>query len=251
MISRITTIFTLLVLTLACQSTEPLVPQGIQAKYHALNPSRILAVPVFVVPNPAKAAIIDRGALEVGKALSALESEVLAGFSGQPGVNGISFSTVRKELGKAPNPWHELEALLTQNSKKVSMLQRHDRTPLPDKCYDRKNMTDFYVYCLTPQIEWKNALNALSVKVYNGDSALLMIISEANKRVLKERYTVDLTLTALLVDTNNGNLIWSRDTAVSEVAPFAQRSFPEWDFIFNKVFTEKFWADFPGRTPKI
>lgn len=251
MISKIVAFFFLLMTAQACQSTEPLVPQGIQMKYHALNPSRILAVPVFVVPNAAKAAIIDRGALEVGQAIPALESEVLAGFSGQPGVNGISFTTVRRELGKAPNAWHKLDELLIQNSKKVSALQRHDRTPLPDKCYDRKNMTDFYVYCLTPQIEWKNALNALSAKVYNGDSALLILVSEANKRVVKERYTVDLTLTALLVDTNNGNLIWSRDTSIMEVAPPSQRSFPEWDFIFNKVFTEKFWADFPGRTPKI
>ena len=236
-------------LLLSCRST-PAVAPGIQPEFEAINPSRILAVPPFVLPDPGSRSTVDIAALETGNTRTVLESKVTSAFQNQPGVNGVSFSTVRQALGKRPNVWDTLDAQMRSDSLKLTSRNEQERAELSPDCLKRKNFSDFYSFCLAPDKKWVAGLNALSAKVLNADSALLTAITSLEKTTTNNRYGIVAGLALVLVDTNTGKLIWGRQTAGELFSPEGNASFPEWSKLFETMLNEDFWAEFPGRKLK-
>lgn len=236
-------------LQLSCRSTPAIVP-GIQPEFEALNPSRILAVPSFVLPDPGAFSSVDIAALETGNTRAALESKVTSAFQNQPGVNGVSFSTVRQAIGKRPNVWDVLDAQMRSTSLKLTSRNSQERAELSSDCLKRKNFLDFYSFCLAPEKKWVSGLNTLSAKVLNADSALLTAITRLEKTTEKNRYGIAAGLALVLVDTNTGKLIWGKQTSGELLAPEGSASFPEWSPLFESLLNDNFWAEFPGRKLK-
>lgn len=234
----------------ACRS-GPLVAQGIQPEFNAINPSRILAVPLFTLPDPGSPSSIDVSAFETGNVSAVIEAEVLSAFRNQPGVNGVSFGAVRQALGKSPNVWNQLDTEMRNTSLKLTSRSPEDRAALSSECLKRKNFVDFYVHCLAKQKTWINALNALSARALNADSALLTVVTSLSKNQIEGRYGIEAGIAVVLVDTNTGKLLWGRQNAKRLESSEGTARFPEWKVLFDQLLDEAFWADFPGRKPVV
>lgn len=236
----------------SCVTQREPVEMGIQPKYEALNPSRILAVPLFVVPDMTERVVVDRAALEAGAVYSVIETDILNAFTNQPSVNGVTFNVVRKELGAPPTLWDALNTELLEVTKKLTSRDPQDHTSFTRACINRHNILEFYVHCLSTSKIWRNNLNSLSAKILNADSALMGIVTEADKREEKNSYFTSLGLAVLLVDTNNGNLIWGRHKRQAIRTEGEKKQFPEWSEVSKALLTEDFWTGFPGRRiPKL
>lgn len=233
----------------ACVSRAPTIQMGLQPKYEAVNPSRILAVPPFIVPDPTRQVSVDVSAVESGNMTAHIEEAVLKAFTDQPAINGVSFFRVRKEIGKS-NLITNLDREMSQIAKRLVSREAQDQTSFSKDCIQRRNFVEFYVYCVSPSKSWKDFLNALSAKIYNADSALIVVVTEAEKKEVDGQYESRAGVAALLVDTNNGNLIWGR--VVNDFARSTQgnKVFPEWSAMIPSMLGEGFWAHFPGRKLK-
>ena len=234
------------VVLFSCRTTSAVSP-GIQPEFEAINPSRILAVPSFVLPDPGALSSVDVAALETGNTRTILEAKVTSAFQNQPGVNGVSFSTVRQAIGKRPNVWDALDAQMRSTSLKLTSRNAQERAELNSDCLNRKNFLDFYTFCLTADKKWIAALNTLSAKVLNADSALLTVITRLEKATENNRYGISAGLALVLVDTNTGKLIWGKQTEKVLQNAEGSASFPEWSSLFESMLTENFWLEFPGR----
>lgn len=240
-------------LLVACQTTKP-VPMGIQPEFAAVNPSRILAVPVFTLPNPGRPSQVDLTRFEGDGANKAIEAAVLGAFKNQPNVNGVSFQAVGRALGAPPNAWSRMADILKTTSAKLTSTVAGERATLGKDCLSRRNFLDFYVYCLMPQKAWVDELNALSTLILNADTALLTVVTDLGTGTSSAppgadaAPTLEAEAAVLIVDTNTGKLIWGREarTGVQGSGPDA-RTPPEASALFSKLFSDAFWQDFPGR----
>lgn len=237
--------------TLMTCVSKPLVPMGLQSEFKAISPSRVLALPLFLLPNPSEPAQIDLPAWATGGGEKLLETQLLEGFKNQPGVNGVSFQSVRRALGSDPvTPWFVLKSELDASAKALSSTDPQVRAGLPKACLKRKSVLDFYVFCVSPKKAWLEGLNALSAKVLNADTALVIVVTHFEKSVVDGLYSAQAGLAALLVDTNTGRMIWGRQAAHSVQSPADKKAFPAWETVFAGLFSESFWEEFPGRVPK-
>lgn len=237
-------------ISVSCVSSEPKVPMGIQPRYAALNPSRILSVPVFSIPDPSAPSKIDIAGIETSGLIPLIEENVLNAFKDQPGVNGFTFAVVKGALGKSPNLWDTMNKQISETGKKLVTREALALTTFSQDCIARKNFVEFYVFCIQPSKEWKDTLNALSAKIYNADTALLVFINDFEKREIEKKYTLRTSISVLLVDTNNGNLIWGKQVKDSLANPPSNKTFPEWSTLISSMLSEPFWAQFPGRKQK-
>lgn len=230
----------------ACTSL-PSLRQGIQADAVALNPARIAALPTLVIPHPVEQASIDPASLMSGELTATLETRILAAFKNQPGVNGIAFQTVRTALKTNPKIYKDLDNEMRTMGELANSGTARETLLLTSECRARKNFLDFYQHCLLKSQRWIGALNQLSMAVQNADSTMIPIITAIEKNTEKDVYALKFGLALLLVDTNNGRLIWGRDVTVKLSSTSGSKQFPEVAAAYDKLFTESFWAEFPGR----
>jgi hypothetical protein len=121
---------------------------------------------------------------------------------------------------------------------------------LTSECRARKNFLDFYKHCLLKSQRWVPLLNQFSLAVQNSDSVLLPIVTSLEKFTNKDVYSVRFGIALLLVDTNSGRLIWGRDISTLIESPAGLKQFPDIKSAYDKIFSESFWAEFPGRRSK-
>lgn len=239
-----------LLFSFGCVS-QPRIPFGLQPEFKAINPSRVLAVPPFVLPDPGHAASVDAAALELGQVLKIVETEVLKAFKGQPSVNGVSFSSVRATLAADPKPiYTTLDTILKSTSAKLISTDATIRNSLSKNCLGRKNFVDYYGLCVVGDKPWTENLNALSARVLNADSALLIAVTHLDKKLSHAQYKIEAEIAAILVDTNSGKVIWAREIRDESTNSPDKLSFPEWQPLFEKIINEKFWLEFPGRVSR-
>jgi hypothetical protein len=231
----------------SCVSRSAQIGEGIQPKFLAINPSRILAVPLFVVPDPAQKASVDLIAFETDKISTLIETEVLKDFSNQPSVNGVSFNRVRQLVGSDSKLFQQMSAELNDASKKISSSDPKDKLDLTEQCLKRKTVLEYYSFCLKDKKSWKENLNALSAKVLNADTALLVLLNSLEKGSIKDKYLIKASVTVVLVDTNSGALIWGKQAVKSIPGKSAQQAFSSWTELFAPLFDDEFWREFPGR----
>lgn len=268
-------------LAVGCTTTKP-VAMGIQPEFEAINPSRILAVPVFALPDPARPSEIDGAVLTAENGRGVIERNVLQAFRNQPGVNGVSFQAVRDSLGASPNAWNKLDATMRRTAARLVSTKEGERLSLGKECLARKSFLDFYVHCLSRDKEWIDGLNELSARILNADTAMLTVVTALEKKPEPEGTGLTLrgAVVALLVDTNSGKLIWGRQsegstrttegsgrpgvaTPVPGSGPTSSTEsasgsasgrpsgagtrVPEVGELFPRLLGEEFWAEFPGR----
>ena len=242
-------VFLPLALLVSCKTIEP-IPPGAQASYDAINPSRVIAVPVFFLPHPAKVTKIDTPIAISENAEQLLERGVLGAFKDQPNVNGVSFSAVRNAIGSKPNAWTNANKALSDTAQKLISTNEGKRLSLPPDCLARKSFLDFYARCMAKQVAWREVLNEFSRKILNADAAMISVVTELFKEDRPSGTTFHLGFTVLVVDTNNGELIWGRE-ANETLQSNKENPNPELSLFLEGILNEEFWAGFPGRRRKL
>ncbi|MGY3802942.1 hypothetical protein ACWNT8_02610 [Pigmentibacter ruber] len=233
-----------------CQSSK-LLNEGIQEGYEAINPASIIAVPTFVLPDPSKMAVIDPAIINTHQFIPKLEAKVMEAFKDQPNINGYSFTVVNNVIVK-----ENLDILKNMNQRLIVISSRFSsresvvRSIITSSCLSRKNFVEFYSYCVAPDNAWISELNKLALKVLNADTALLVILKHLDSNSDNDIYTLNGGISLLLVDTNNGKLIWGKDKFVTLKNPPEKKYFPSVDELLNSIFNEDFWDGFPGRIQK-
>jgi len=255
----------------ACQ-TPIHTSMGIQPDFEGINPAAIIAIPTFTVPDPSSPnAAIDPAILSGDRVISKVEEAVLRSFSNQPNIHGYSFSAISKIIKNSPhelstkkpevpktntakqNPalWNRMYTTVKSVSAKMSSLDIRDRLSVTSACSTMENMVDFYVNCLLPDKSWLPLLNALSAQAFHADSALFVFVddlrSDVEKKNKKETYSNYFSVSVMLVDTNNGKLMWSRHRKNTASNNNPSMGFPSWEKLIDNTINEDFWTGFPGR----
>lgn len=242
-------IFAVLGLLLASSgcASLPASREGIQSESKALNPARIAAFTPILMPHPVQPASIDPTTAGSTKIQSFVESRILASFKNQPNVNGISFQSVRTALTSFPRLAAEIDSEMKSIGQLTNSGVARETLLLSSECRARKNFLDFYKYCLLGSQRWISQLNQFSLAVQNTDSILIPVITALEKMTVNDIYTVRFGIALLLLDTNSGKLIWGRDSLVRIESPMGAKQFADIPKSFETVFSEAFWAEFPGR----
>ena len=231
----------------SCQSMKPL-PSGIQDGYEAVNPASIIAIPVFMIPDPSKSSSIDPAIVNAQQIIPKIQNKVIQSFNGQPNINGHSFSAVSIAIGNVkPTVWDKLNDSMKLIANRFNSNETSVRTLITSSCLARRNFMEFYSYCLAPDPIWIDNLNSLAARVLNADTALLVVITDIESAVIDDVYGISGSFSILLVDTNNGKLIWGKDGSSSLLNPKDKKYYPSWDELTNKIFNDDFWDKFPGR----
>jgi hypothetical protein len=254
--------FFLFFLLTGCQ-TQPKISTGIQAGFEGLNPAAVVAVPVFVMPDASsESASVDYSLLSTEKLIPLFEDKIIQSFDHQPNINGYPFAVVKKAIGYQGNIFvstatgasatqKDLWANMNSEMRKVAarFASRSPKTRLlitPD-CLGRKNFVQFYSSCLASEKDWLGSLNQLSDAVLNSDTALIAVVTNLQNRFVNDTYQIEGGIAVLLVDTNNGSLIWGNYADQTLINPKEKQFFPSWSELVNHLLGSQFWSGFPGR----
>ena len=235
-----------------CQSSSNIKP-GIQPGFEAVNPAAIIAVPIFIMPDPSsETASIDPSLVITEKLIPSLENKIIDSFSHQPNINGYPFSAVKKAIEIKPKlgVWDNLDQTMKNVGSRFSSRDIKIRLLITPNCLARRNFVEFYSYCLAGEPAWLTNLNLLSAQVLNADSALITVITELQDKVVNKQYQIKGGLAILLVDTKNGKLIWGNYESETLINSADKQYFPSWDDLLNKILVPDFWNNFPGRIGK-
>lgn len=238
----------LLGLALTSCQTPPL-RSGIQPNYMAINPAAVVAVPVFVLANPANSnSSVDHSIILSEQIIPLIESKIIASFDHQPNINGYPFSVVRKTIStQNENILTRLDQSIHETAQRFSSRDIKTRLLITKACLNRKNFLEFYSYCLAQNPEWISSLNSLSAHVLNADSALVVVIDHLSEDTTHKQHEIQASVAVLLVDTNNGKLIWGNEKTVKKESSTQNEKLPSWAELINDIFTQDFWNEFPGR----
>ncbi|MES2615758.1 MAG: hypothetical protein V4591_10120, partial [Bdellovibrionota bacterium] len=209
------------IFVVGCQSSTT-VNSGIQPGFEAVNPASIIAVPIFIRPDPSsEVSSVDLSLLITEKLIPKLENTIIeTNFVHQPNINGYSFSAVKKAVeyktakketvkGEVKKGiWDNLDSTMKDVADRFSSRDTKTRLLITPNCLARKNFVEFYSYCLASDPAWLAALNTLSAKVLNADSALITVVTDLQNKLVGKQYQITGGIAVLLVDTNNGKLIW-------------------------------------------
>ncbi|BBH54466.1 hypothetical protein [Fluviispira sanaruensis] len=232
---------------ISCQTSKPL-PSGIQTGYEAVNPASIIAVPLFILPDPSKTISIDLATISSENIIALLQKKVIDSFDGQPNINGYPFEVVQKALLKSnSNVLLKLNETMKNVANRFSSRDSSVRTLITSSCLSRRNFLEFYSYCLATEPTWIDNLNTLTARVMNADTALILVINQIESHFVDGIYSITGGFSVLLVDTNNAKLVWGKDGNLTLQNPPEKKYFPYWSDLINGVFTNNFWDDFPGR----
>lgn len=223
--------------------------EGLQKEFAALNPARIAAFPPILMPHPSHALTIDPATLMTYDVKAVVESKILSAFKNQPGVNGISFNAVRAALKSNPQLIETIDSEVRKTAQLTSNTLTREYLLLSKACQQHQNLLGFYKFCVTESPNWRNQLNQFSAAVYNADAMLLPFITAVEKKLEQESYVVRFGIAVMLIDTNTGKLMWGRDAVEQIAMPSEKKQFAEVKTIIDAAFSEKFWANFPGRRP--
>ncbi|APJ04895.1 hypothetical protein [Silvanigrella aquatica] len=231
----------------SCQ-TAKWTPSGIQEGYEAVNPASVIAIPVFMLPDPSKSSSIDPAIVNTHQIISKIQEKVIQSFNKQPNINGHSFAAVSNIIGNTkPSLLDNLNESMKIIANRFKSNETSTRTLITSSCLARKNFLEFYIHCVSPDKLWIENLNTLAAKVLNADTALIVVINDIESNLDVDIYSINGGFSVLLVDTNNGKLIWGRDGYASLQNPKEKKYYPSWDDLINSIFNEQFWDKFPGR----
>lgn len=231
-------------------TTVPSTREGIQTEFLAVNPARIAAFPPILMPHPVEKTSIDPAAVITSKIEGQIESRILTAFKNQPNVNGVSFQTVRNLIKSQPKLSSEIDTEIKAMGQLTNSGSARETLLLSKECRSQKNFLDFYKHCMGQSQKWVPLMNQFATTVQNSDSVLLPILTTLEKTTDRNVYFVRVGIALLLIDTNSGKLIWGRDTIARIDSPSGTKQFADVNAVLEKILSENFWMEFPGRRSK-
>lgn len=221
---------------------------GIQPGQKGFVPARIAVLSCTSWPNGAVFDALPLSSLTPKEAqdfCTHFDDFILAGFQNQPFMKGSTPKAIAKLLEQAgKNDWLSY----------LPKLWGHE----PTDCQSCANAPSFYVNSIMPRPQWRQWLNELSLSTRNSDAVLVPFLLYGHEMRLNDRGLRVAKRTAavvmLLIDTNNGQLIWAggRDTLIvnekleSASTPEALPYLP-WPDFYPRMYINAMWKDFPGR----
>lgn len=235
--------------SLAACETTPSTRFGVQPEQLAHIPALSAIVPCRLWPQTAgfpKLTATELPPAETATVCAAFDKFILDGFSDQPYMRGLSPNVVQQLLKKKGR---EAEAMLSDLEKPWGITK---------PCSTCENVAAYYSKEVGPNVAWRQWLNAFSRATADADSVLIPFITEAKMGVINDRglfYAVrSASVALLLVDSNNGDLIWAGGNQAESRIPLKERpadeksvQLPPWDDVFKRLFQNEIWLDFPGR----
>jgi len=221
---------------------------GVQKNHLAHIPARITILPCQKWPQGALYVGQDKIQApdnEVKDLCTNYDSYVLSGFDGQPYMRGIAPTAVKKRLAKDP--------------KGVQLDQLEQLWFRPSQvCEACRNPTSYYNEVVASRADWRQWLSAISRETASSDAVLMPFVAEAKGEVIDDRglfyATRSVEVVMILVDTNNGELIWAGGKKGEIRTPLDKKPsdpktvpLPSWEELNKRIFVPELWAEFPGR----
>lgn len=232
----------------SCAHSNEIDAFGIQKEHIAFVPARIAVIPCQLWPAGAPyrtqpTTNFDQTAIDEG--CKSIDAFVLEGFKGQPYMRGISPKVVHKLLGRnnqskllseLPKLWHQDE----------------------DACSNCRNAVSYYKKSIATRGAWQQWLTSFSAAVYSSDAILAPFLLYGQKGRINDRGLMvaykKVGLALLLIDTNNGRLIWaggrdvqSNNRRLETDAQVETLTTPNWKQVSSRLLISDVWIDFPGR----
>lgn len=233
---------------LAFSQTRCVTPQaaqyGVQAEQLARIPARIAVLPCRTWPQGAR--FVNQPEIKLPpEDLTALcqkfDQYVLQGFDGQPYMRGLSPRVVSKLLEQAQQP-----ELLT----KIDELWFRPG----QVCETCQHPASYYKEVIAPRADWRSWLTSFSRIVSQSDAILLPLVIDTDKGTLNDRGLIfnfrRASLSLLLIDTNNGQLIWIGGRKSEARLPKTEGApdvLPDIEEFYRNLFIPDLWLEFPGR----
>ena len=223
---------------------------GIDSKRIGYVPARIALLPCLFWPTAASK-INDlpqnnRPADENTTLCEDFDKYVADGFDNQPFMKGLSPRLVEKLYTAAGITPQILTAIATEWAAKNS------------DCKNCQSLPSMYKQSIKGRQPWQIWLSKLSSATKGADAVMIPLVLSSNTRIENDRGILlsirSGAIGILLIDTNDGSLIWSggrqaeviyKAFANSESAK-AMRE-PPLDDLKRRLFTDAIWIDFPGR----
>jgi hypothetical protein len=217
---------------------------GVQAEQLARIPARIAVLPCR--PWPQGARFVGQPELklppeDVKVLCDKFDQFVLEGFDGQPYMRGISPRVVLKllEQNQQPNPLTRIDELWFRPGQ---------------ACESCQHPATYYRDVIAPRPDWRAWLTNFSRNASQSDAILLPLIVSADKGTKNDRGLIfnfrQAALALLLIDTNNGELIWIGGREAETRLPKekdAPDQLPDIDDFHRNLFIPDLWLEFPGR----
>jgi len=196
----------------SCRTVSEEVASGVSQAYRGFVPARTAVVPCRPWPNGASLAeqplsVEDEDV--IGQLCEQFDDFVIEGYQDQPFMRGYSPRAVARLLELAEHPDY-----LDQ----VSSLWQRDS----DACSSCRQPASFYQTTIAKRQNWRIWLQGLSRHTRNTDAVLMPFVVYAAEGRFDDRglFTAQrrAQIVLLLIDSNNGNLIWSggRSAEVSQ-----------------------------------
>ena len=210
----------------ACATIPPQIPVGMAASKAGYVPARIAVLPCKLWPAEARfeTLAIPNTAKEIPADLCTnFDKVVLDGFRDQPYMKGFTPTAVAKLIAASPKGAGVLEQL--------DGLWHH----LSSDCHQCSNFPSFYHQSIEPRENWRKWLNTFSSLTRNSDAILIPFVLYTQQARVNDRGMLRSEISAgvglLLLDTNNGSIIWSNERQSN----------------YATSILESLWKDFPGR----
>jgi hypothetical protein len=229
----------------AWESTQAISQKTLTSKTEdkKIETKKMVAVPIFFVPNPTTKASID-ALIEYTSHVSLLfEQKVIESFKNQPHIKGIPFGEVRKKVqSQDPNLLERLnERALTIT--KAMGLSSHEINP---SCYQVSSFLQFYAQCLAKDEIWKKDLEALRA-ITKQDTYLMLIFITHLKDKLTYHYEFLFEVNVFLLAPYNNEIAWANSHFFSHDFEVNTVSEEFYLALFERLLNQKFWNKFPGR----
>ena len=230
----------------SCAHEEVEINYGLQLNHSSFVPARVAVLHCQEWPNGARyktLPLTNFSKDDVQQICKKFDDFVINGYDGQPYMRGISQKGVKRRLDKK---------LGEEFLQKVSSLWQH----LETDCQNCTNPAQFYTLSIAERQQWRQWLVELSKNAKSADAVLLPMVTYGYNRTVNDRGVMvqekGAGLTMLLIDTNNGYLLWAGGReAVSSNQSFHDNNAPleppTDKSLYQRLFTDDIWKDFPGR----
>lgn len=225
-------------------------------KYGIQSPSASYASASIAVLEcnfwPSTAAVKEVGEINTGPTIRAqicdtFNKELLKSFRGQPYVKGRSPRSIEK--------------ILRERNRLELLTGIFDEWQTPADCEYCEDPVQYYKYHLENNPNWIKYTNELSRATDFSDAALLPIVTHAKESHINERGLIrakrEAKVVVFLFDLESGALLWAGNRNASASNSSFNNDigdnkllFPDWDIVYQRLFANSLWADFPGRQEK-
>lgn len=236
----------MLLLLLGC-TNEYKYKYGVQSPINSYAAARIAVLKCHIWPKTATlqgVGMLNAGVTIMEQLCDTFNKELLRSFKGQPFVKGKSPRTV--------------ERLLLERNKKELLNTIFSEWDTPRDCEVCEDPVQYYKYHLATKKAWIKFTNEVSVGTGYSDAILLPLVLNANENLVNERGLIrakrQAKVIALLLDAETGELKWAgTKTASASNSEFnndigdKKLLFPDWDIVYQRLFSNTLWIEFPGR----